>query len=262
MSESVSFDRAADFYDATRALPDAAAAQLTEALLTELARIGTDRVLEVGVGTGRISRPLMERGIRVHGVDISAAMMRTLHQQLGSGHLAPDLLLGDATRLPVASDSVPAALMVHILHLVSSMPEAISEVARVVEPRGVLLHATTREPDESPWQASADIWAEALAPHGFERRRRPETEDIHAALKDHGATLRVQHYATSEERSTPQQHPDLARNRIHPWSWEYPDALLAELYAQFDPKCRAHYGDMDRGITDTLVHELETWTFS
>ena len=260
MSESVSFDRAADFYDATRALPDEVAAKLTEALLAELARIGTDRVLEVGVGTGRISRPLMERGIRVHGVDISAAMMRTLHQQLGSGHLAPDLLLGDATRLPVASDSVPAALMVHILHLVSSMPEAISEVARVVEPRGVLLHATTREPDESPWQASADIWAAALAPHDYERRRRPEPEEVHGALKAQGATLRVEQYATYEDTSTPQEHLDSVRNRIYSWSWEFPDDLFAEVYSEYEPKYRAHYGDMDRELTDTHVRQLEIWT--
>ena len=94
--------------------------------------------------------------------------------------------------------------MVHILHLVSSMPEAISEVARVVEPRGVLLHATTREPDESPWQASADIWAEALAPHGFERRRRPETEDmsVHSVAR-HQHDGRQDRVVGSRRKSTP-----------------------------------------------------------
>ncbi len=270
MSESVSFDRAADFYDATRALPDEVAAQLTEALLAELARIDADRVLEVGVGTGRISRPLMERGIRVHGVDISAAMMRTLRRQLGGGHIAPDLMLGDATRLPLASASVPAVLMVHILHLVSSMPDAVAEVARVVKPGGVLLHEVTRDRSfhvlsshrESPWQASADIWAEALAPHDYVRRRRPETEDIHAALEAQGATLRVEQYATYEERTTPQEHLDSTRDRIFSWSWEYPDDLFAEVFAEFEPKYRVHYGDMDRELTDTHVHELEIWTLS
>ncbi len=239
MSESISFDRAADFYDATRALPDEVADKLTEALLAELSSAGAGRLLEVGVGTGRISRPLMKRGIRVHGVDISPGMMRTLRAQLGAEHLSPDLILGDATRLPLADDSVPAVLMVHILHLVASMPEAVAEVARVVRPGGVLLHDTTRYPGESPWQASADIWAEALAPHDYVRRRRPEPEDIRAALVAQGATLRVEQYATYEARITPQQNLDLARNRIHSWSWEFPDDLFAEVFAEFEPKYRA-----------------------
>ena len=58
MSESISFERAADFYDATRALPDNVAAKLTEALLAELTRIDADRALEAGGGTGGLSRPL------------------------------------------------------------------------------------------------------------------------------------------------------------------------------------------------------------
>ena len=261
MSESVSFDRAAEFYDATRALPDDVAAKLTEALLAELSRIGADRVLEVGVGTGRISRPLMERGIRVHGVDISRAMMRTLLRQLGAGYMVPDLTVGDATRLPFATGSVPAALMVHILHLVSSMPEAVAEVARVLKPGGVLLHEVTRMEEESAWQASANIWAEALAPHDYVRRSRPEIEDVHAAVAAHGAKLRVEEYATYESRITPQANLELARNRIHSWSWEYPDDLFAEVFAEFEPKYRAHYGDMDRGLTETHIHELEIWTF-
>ncbi len=261
MSESVSFERAADFYDATRALPDEVAKKLTETLLAELSDADADCVLEVGVGTGRISRPLMKRGIRVHGVDISPAMMRTLSDQLGTQYLAPDLMLGDATRLPLADNSVPAVLMVHVLHLVSSMPDAVAEVARVVQPGGVLLHEITRAPDNNPWQASADIWAEALAPQDFVRRRRPETEDIDVELKAHGATVRSEHYATHEDRMTAQEHLDLARNRIHSWSWEFPDDLFADVFAEFEPKYRVHYGDMDRPLTETHVHELEIWSF-
>ena len=261
MSESISFERAADFYDATRALPDEVANKLTEALLAELASIGADRILEVGVGTGRISRPLMRRDVCVYGLDISAAMMRTLRNQLGAEHLSPDLMLGDATRLPLADNSVPAVLMVHVLHLVASMPEAVAEVARVVRPGGVLLHDTTRYAGESPWQASADIWADALAPHGYVRRHRPEPEEIRAELNTRGATMRIQHYATYEEQLTPQQHLDFIRKRISSWSWEFPDELFAEVYEEFEPKYRAHFGDMERQLTEINIQELEVWTF-
>jgi ubiquinone/menaquinone biosynthesis C-methylase UbiE len=68
--ESVNFDRAAGYYDATRAL-SATMAALTGLLATELA----DRqpCLEIGVGTGRFALPLRAAGIAMAGTDISAA---------------------------------------------------------------------------------------------------------------------------------------------------------------------------------------------
>jgi SAM-dependent methyltransferase len=45
-------------------------------LLVELARGG--RALELGVGTGRIALPLAARGVQVHGVDLSRAMIARL----------------------------------------------------------------------------------------------------------------------------------------------------------------------------------------
>ena len=41
--------------------------------LAELA--GTGDALELGVGTGRIALPLSRRGVRVHGIELSPAMV-------------------------------------------------------------------------------------------------------------------------------------------------------------------------------------------
>jgi ubiquinone/menaquinone biosynthesis C-methylase UbiE len=101
---SLSFDRAATFYDATRALNAHVAERLTDALEREIRAAG-NRVLEPGVGTGRIARPVAERGIRVTGVDISSRMMEQLSAQLTRPHRARPRV-GDATRLPFA-DAVP-----------------------------------------------------------------------------------------------------------------------------------------------------------
>lgn len=73
---SISFDRAADFYDATRALPRQVMQGLTAALLDEIRAADAKTVLEVGVGTGRIARPLLERGVHVCGVDITLPACR------------------------------------------------------------------------------------------------------------------------------------------------------------------------------------------
>jgi SAM-dependent methyltransferase len=50
--------------------------------LTEIA--GSGRALELGVGTGRIALPLARRGVSVHGIDLSEAMVARLREKPGA----------------------------------------------------------------------------------------------------------------------------------------------------------------------------------
>lgn len=54
-------------------------------LLAELAGIGT--ALELGIGTGRVALPLHERGLKVHGIDASEAMLSKLRAKPQADHL-------------------------------------------------------------------------------------------------------------------------------------------------------------------------------
>src|SRR4029453_19596593 len=108
---SISFDHAADFYDATRALPEKLADDLIATLVRELRGAGAPNVLEVGVGTGRIARPLAEHGFRVCGIDIAPRMLARLRDQLGPEHVEPDLLLSDATRRPLKTGAFGVAVL-------------------------------------------------------------------------------------------------------------------------------------------------------
>lgn len=54
-------------------------------LLAELA--GGGRALELGIGTGRIALPLARRGIQVHGIDLSTAMVARLREKPGGEDL-------------------------------------------------------------------------------------------------------------------------------------------------------------------------------
>lgn len=60
-------------------------------LLAELA--GHGRVLELGVGTGRIALPLAARGVPVHGIDLSQAMVARLRAKPGAD--AVSVTIGD-----------------------------------------------------------------------------------------------------------------------------------------------------------------------
>ncbi len=67
--------------------------------LAELAAIaGPGPALELGIGTGRVALPLAERGIEVHGVDYSEAMVARLRAKPGGEAIA--VTLGDFSAPP------------------------------------------------------------------------------------------------------------------------------------------------------------------
>jgi SAM-dependent methyltransferase len=86
--ESTYGDRVADVYDEWYAGLDPGPAAAT---LAELARSGP--ALELAIGTGRVALPLAARGVEVHGIDASEAMVARLRAKPG-GEAIP-VTMGD-----------------------------------------------------------------------------------------------------------------------------------------------------------------------
>lgn len=265
---SISFDHAADVYDATRALPPDVARALTEALLWEIEAAGvppddTRRggVLEVGVGTGRISRPLAERGVRVCGVDISRRMMGRLREQLTEKHVAPDLVMGDALALPFAGAAFRIVLSFHVLHLVADWRQAVRESVRVLAPQGTFVHYVKVD-QHGRWEDSSRKWEEMLRARGFRRRHRPGLDEIADELRALGGRCRVVRAATEAESMTPAAMLEMTRSRTHSWTWEIPDELWEECFREYEEWVREEAGPMDEPRVETLLHELHVWTFT
>lgn len=150
---SVSFDRAAEYYDATRSMTPAAEAQLTAVLAEAL--IGHGPVLEIGVGTGRIALPLAATGLEVVGIDLADPMLRKL---LAKGTEAP-VARADCTALPFPDGAFGAVIASHVFHLVPEWRDATLEVLRVLRPDGVFLWA--RGGHGAPGEAVAEVFADA-----------------------------------------------------------------------------------------------------
>lgn len=87
-------ERVADVYDEWYKPVDTAA---EVALLAELA--GGGRALELGIGTGRVALPLAARGVEVHGIDASPAMVERLRAKPG-GDAIP-VTIGDMADVTV-----------------------------------------------------------------------------------------------------------------------------------------------------------------
>jgi SAM-dependent methyltransferase len=85
-------ERVADRYDeSTAEMFDSAVVEPIVDFLADLA--GDGAALELGIGTGRIALPLAERGVPVHGIDLSEAMVARLRAKPGADHIG--VTIGD-----------------------------------------------------------------------------------------------------------------------------------------------------------------------
>lgn len=137
-NESVAFDRAADYYDRTRGFP-AGVEQDVGALIVEAGGLtAANRVLEIGIGTGRIALPVAPHIHAYYGIDLALPMLDRLLAKRTNEPIYP--LQGDATRLPFADAAFDAVVAVHIFHLIPGWRDVLSEVSRVLRPNAPLLH--------------------------------------------------------------------------------------------------------------------------
>jgi SAM-dependent methyltransferase len=118
-------------------------AQLAPVFLDELRMPDPQRVLDVGSGTGNLSRAVAERWPRceVVGVDPSVGFVEAARSRaVGSGGRVT-FEVGSADALPLEDASVEAALALLVLNFVPDADRAVAEMRRVTRPSGVLAAA-------------------------------------------------------------------------------------------------------------------------
>src|SRR5918999_348948 len=90
--------------------------------LAELARDGT--ALELGIGTGRIALPLARRGIHVHGIELSEAMVARLRAKPGAGQI--DVTIGDFATTTVGATFSVAYLVANTIMNLTTQDEQVA----------------------------------------------------------------------------------------------------------------------------------------
>jgi SAM-dependent methyltransferase len=98
---------------------------------------GGGRALELGIGTGRIALPLARRGVGVHGIDLSRAMVARLRSKPGGDAIG--VTIGDFATATVEGTFSVAYLVFNTIMNLTTQAEQVAcfrNVAAHLEPGG------------------------------------------------------------------------------------------------------------------------------
>lgn len=149
------------------------------------------QVLDVGCGTGNLTRALVASGdrIRATGIDPTADYVAFAREALP--HPRARFLTGTAEQLPFADGSFDAALALLVLQDFGDARRAVLEMTRVVRPGGVVAACTWDFRDGLPmfqllWQAAETVAAEAVSRHrdANPSRQRSGPADLQVLWRD------------------------------------------------------------------------------
>jgi SAM-dependent methyltransferase len=129
-------ERIAERYDASSAeMFEPAVVDPVVGFLADLA--GEGGVLELGIGTGRIALPLSQRGVRVHGIELSPAMVARLQAKPGANEIG--VTIGDFATASVGRTFRLAYLVYNTIMNLTTQDEQVEcfrNVAAHLDPGG------------------------------------------------------------------------------------------------------------------------------
>jgi SAM-dependent methyltransferase len=136
MPEDYFGERVAERFDDRYAdLADPAVVDPIVDFIADLA--GGGSALEFGIGTGRIALPLAERGVRVHGIDLSEAMVARLLAKPGAEEVG--VTIGDFATTTIEARFSVAYLVANTIMNLTTQDEQVAcfrNAAAHLEPHG------------------------------------------------------------------------------------------------------------------------------
>ncbi|MEO8610722.1 MAG: class I SAM-dependent methyltransferase [Chloroflexota bacterium] len=251
MNASVTFDRAADYYDQTRGYPPGEEKGVA-AILAQAGNLkANSRVLEIGIGTGRIALPLAPHVSSYFGADLSRPMMDKLRAKQNGESIF--LTEADVTKLPFPDAAFDAVVAVHVFHLIPNWPDALAEVGRVLRPDAKLIHCWSQDSQNDVFYPLWDAWNAAIGAKadqnfGAPWRTKPDF------LGDEGwqpANDVLEHSYPTE--TSLKQFFDLLRKRVWSSCWRYDDDELARGIAAMEAVIPSVFTDPQAPISRSTI---------
>ena len=166
-------DRIADVYDGF--YDDRLDTEGAVETLAELAAGGP--VLELAIGTGRLALPLVERGLEVHGIDVSEAMVLKLREKPGGDRIP--VTMGDFADVDVEGRY---PLIFIGFNTFFALPDGASETLPRTWPR-TASSCSRRSFRTSHASTVASAWTSCPPPSGRSGSTRRGTIRSHSASK-------------------------------------------------------------------------------
>ena len=249
---SVSFDRAAEYYDETRTTDAVSLRTILDLLEEEVC--GRGPVLELGVGTGQLALPLAERGSPVMGLDLSTDMMAVLRGKAGHGS-GPPLMQADAIRLPVRNASLGGAYARWVLHLIPEWMDALGELDRTVVAGGkvAIEPGGFSGPFREIYLRYKQMLGDAVVAVGLSALDRDEQLD--EGFGSLGWVVQRKVPVTYERTATLREVFDEIPTKRWSWTWRVPDDDLVATTEAVRVWAEDRFGDLD----EPLPMEATRW---
>lgn len=138
--ESTLFDRWSAIYDLP-GFQEVTYRPVHDAVLARLAEVRPEVVLDIGCGTGHLTRRLAERfpDAEVIGVDLSAGMLGEASDRLAG---SASLVRADALSLPFGAASADVAVCTESFHWYRDQRRTLAALATILRPGGRLVIAS------------------------------------------------------------------------------------------------------------------------
>lgn len=252
MATSIPFDRAAEFYDETRGFPPAEEAAIAALFMTEGLVRPQAKVLEVGVGTGRIALLFAPQVATAVGLDLARPMMQKLQAKQGHPTTPVQCIEGNALRLPFADSSFDAVVIIHVLHLIEPWRDVIAEIARILKTDGTFIVG-----GGNPSPLRQQIFEMMDWEHRTSRRIGADGRDaIRAYLHDDGWTLAAEAKHTYAVSQAPMYYVEQVRRRVWSHSWTLADEEIERRATELEAHIRNTFDDPAQPIPSEAEFEL------
>jgi ubiquinone/menaquinone biosynthesis C-methylase UbiE len=179
-------------------------------------------VLELGAGTGKLTRVLVELGHDVHATDPDADMLAVLETRLPEVRTA----VASAEEIPLPDESVDAVVAAQAFHWFD-LDRALPEIARVLRPEGIVCLLWNQRDEKIPWvrRLGALIGTQ-------EQLRDPAEALIFSELFGFVEDHQFSHWQTIDRKTI--QDLVLSRSNVAVLDEEGRRAKLAEVVAFYD----------------------------
>jgi SAM-dependent methyltransferase len=238
---SVSYDRIAERYDATRGYTPEGTERMAEILTAEFA--GRGRVLEIGVGTGQVALALHARGVGLAGLDRSGPMLSKVGEKAGGRPPFP-VVIGDATEMPFADGAFGGAYFRWILHLIRDWRAVMTEAVRVVAPGGLIAgeiggFGGSKFEVQHHYEELAGIVSRPLGLPWS------DWSSLDAHMESLGCRLRLLPAFDDPDRQSLAEFIDATEHNIYSWTWKLDEETRVRCAEETRAWAGERFGDLE-----------------